>query len=379
MKTIKLTEQDLELIVKKVLKEQTGPGITSFTDLTGSLNPKSINPNNLKIGSRDKPNDTNGPVHKLQQSLMDLGYLKTKSMVPTGYFGNLTQNALDRYYNSKGEKKKSPEKTKDSGENIKSGGVSTPCVGLPKELCSKISTKDSVALGSGGEAQCAAYVTKCLSQYDKDFRTGNAWKSASWLAGGGGSEKFNLFKTNVDWSKIWEGLKSNKITKSDCMAFYGKQSSDVGTFKPKSKAILNLTQNNAPDSSGAEWRKLKPGDVVGLWHQGTTNSGRAFCERLVDDLKLDDKGNFKELPFTFNTHVGFVTAIKDGIPIIAHNVGNSFHTSGTYSAVPVTKMLSKSSPDRVVWAYSDPQVERSVEKILNKDPKNYFSNFNLNK
>ena len=105
--------------------------------------------------------------------------------------------------------------------------------------------------------------------------------------------------------------------------------------------------------------------MVGLIHTSTTNKGRAFCERLVDDLNLDDKGNFKPYPFTFNTHVGFVTAIKDGIPIIAHNIGNSLHTSGNYSAVPVTKMLSKGSPDRVVWAYSDPQVESSVQKILN--------------
>ena len=29
-KVIRLTESDLEMIVKKVLKEQTGPGITSF-------------------------------------------------------------------------------------------------------------------------------------------------------------------------------------------------------------------------------------------------------------------------------------------------------------------------------------------------------------
>ena len=388
-KIIKLTESDLEYIVKKVLTEQgnmfgtagvgiKSPFINSKKYSNGPTQPvnKNINPKGLKLGDGGIKNPQKiKDVKKLQQSLMDLGYLVTNTMTPTGYFGNLTNNALKAFYsNAEPQNKKlkkvepeikKPKKVEPEIKNKKTNTDSTKCIGLPKEMCSKISSTQEVELGSGNEAQCAAYVTKCLSQYDKDFKAGNAWQSAGWLSAGGGSEKFNLFKTTVDWDKIWQGLKTNKITKSDCNAFYGKQNSDVGTFKSKSNAILSLTQENAPDSSAANWRSLKPGDVVGLWHSSTTNKGRAFCERLVDDLKLDDKGNFKKLPFTFNTHVGFVTAIKDGIPIIAHNIGNSFHTRGNYSSVPVTKMLSKGSPDRVVWAYSDPQVESSVQKILN--------------
>ena len=300
-----------------------------------------------------------------------------KDAVQKKKIGNVKTDDIPKKKISKIE----PEKKKISKiepEKNKISSTST-CIGLPKNMCSQISSKNAVRLGTGDEAQCAAYVTKCLTQYDKDFRTGNAWKSAGWLAGGGGTERFNLFKTNVDWNKIWKGLKDNKITKSDCMKFHGKANSDLVTILPKSKAILNLSKDNEPDSSGANWKSLKPGDVVGLVHGETTNKGRAFCERMVDDLNLDDKGNFKQLPFTFNTHVGFVTAIKDGIPIIAHNVGNSLHTKGSYSAVPVTQMLSKSSPDRIVWAYSDPQVESSVQKALKSEPGYKFPNYGLNK
>ena len=388
-KIIKLTESDLEYIVKKVLTEQgnmfgtAGVGIKSaFIDRksygNGPTQPvnKNINPKGLKLGDGGIKNPQKiKDVKKLQQSLMNLGYLVTNTMTPTGYFGNLTNNALKAFYsNAEPQNKKlkkvepeikKPKKVEPEIKNKKINIGSTTCIGLPREMCSKISSTQEVKLGTGNEAQCAAYVTKCLSQYDKDFKAGNAWQSAGRLARQGGTEKFNLFKTNVDWDKIWQGLKANKITKSDCNAFIGKQNSDVGTFKSKSNAILNLSKNNEPDSSGVNWESLKPGDVVGLIHTSTTNKGRAFCERMVDDLYLDDKGNFKQLPFTFNTHVGFVTAIKDGIPIIAHNVGNSLHTKGSYSAVPVTQMLSKSSPDRIVWAYSDPQVESSVQKILN--------------
>lgn len=388
-KIIKLTESDLEYIVKKVLTEQgnmfgtagvgiKSPFINSKKYSNGPTQPvnKNINPKGLKLGDGGIKNPQKiKDVKKLQQSLMDLGYLVTNTMTPTGYFGNLTNNALKAFYsNAEPQNKKvkkvepeikKPKKVEPEIKNKKINIGSTTCIGLPRDMCSKISSTQEVKLGSGKEAQCAAYVTKCLSQYDKAFQTGNAWKSAGRLAGQGGTEKFNLFKTNIDWDKIWQGLKDNKITKSDCMKFHGKSNSDLFTVHPKSNAILNLSRDNEPNSSGVDWKSLKPGDVVGLIHTSTTNKGRAFCERLVDDLKLDDKGNFKQLPFTFNTHVGFVTAIKDGIPIIAHNIGNSLHTSGIYSAVPVTKMLSKGSDDRVVWAYSDPEISSEVQKILN--------------
>lgn len=74
MKIIKLTESDLEKIIKKVLTE----------DVTSTINPK-----NLKFGDR-------GPeVEKLQQRLIDAGVLILRKG-PTGYFGDLTQKALAR-------------------------------------------------------------------------------------------------------------------------------------------------------------------------------------------------------------------------------------------------------------------------------------------
>ena len=422
-KIIKLTESDLEKIINKILIESTliNEIESDAEDLGGSE--EAVN-TEISSFNQTASVDQKQNMRLIQRKLKELGYnlgkygpnkdgvdgrygrltlaaikdfQRKNGIKATGWVGTVTAPRLGvepmkgvSFVGARGEKDRkkkieptpSPIRKKKEIEPEKNKiSSSTSCIGLPKEMCSRISSKNAVTLGSGDEAQCAAYVTKCLSQYDKDFKTGNAWKSASWLAGGGGTEKFNLFKTNVDWNKIWQGLKSNKITKSDCMAFYGKQSSDVGTFKSKSKAILNLSAENAPDSSAANWRSLKPGDVVGLWHEGTSNKGRAFCERMVDDLNLDEKGNFKQNPFTFNTHVGFVTAIKDGVPIIAHNVGNSFHTKGSYSAVPVTQMLSKSSPDRIVWAYSDPQVESSVQKALksSSEPKFGGLNYGFNK
>lgn len=80
MKIIKLTESDLEKIINKVLTE----------DIATNINPK-----NLKFGDRDKPGDVNGPVHQLQKKLIDMGVLILRKG-PTGYFGDLTQKALNR-------------------------------------------------------------------------------------------------------------------------------------------------------------------------------------------------------------------------------------------------------------------------------------------
>ena len=85
-KIIRLTEQDLEKIVKKVLIEQK----------------EILNPKGLKFGDRGED------VKILQQKLMDKGLLKTNTMKPTGYFGPLTKNALE---SAEGVKPKTPSNT----------------------------------------------------------------------------------------------------------------------------------------------------------------------------------------------------------------------------------------------------------------------------
>lgn len=70
-RVIKLTESDVRNIIKKILIEQ-----------------ENINPKNLKFGDRGSD------VIELQQKLIDMQLLKTKTGKPTGYFGNLTNKAL---------------------------------------------------------------------------------------------------------------------------------------------------------------------------------------------------------------------------------------------------------------------------------------------
>jgi peptidoglycan hydrolase-like protein with peptidoglycan-binding domain len=112
MKIIKLTEYDLENIVKKVLKEQNT--INSF--VTPALF-QNINTKNLKIGDggRNSPEKRNDVI-ALQQILINSGNLKTKTGKPTGYFGNLTNAALNRYNQSKSSAKRLNTKLTNSSE-----------------------------------------------------------------------------------------------------------------------------------------------------------------------------------------------------------------------------------------------------------------------
>jgi Putative peptidoglycan binding domain len=231
-----------------------------------------------------------------------------------------------------------------------------PCVGLSPEACKKISSTSRVTMGDAGTDQCAQFVSNNLKKLDPSYVTGNAWQGYSYVSAKG-KGKYNIFKTGVDWNSIWSKLRENKITKSDCEKFANQANSDLFTIKSKSRAILDIAKSSVPQQSGVNLSELKPGDVVGLWHKNTDNSGRAFCERLINDLKLDDKGNFKKIPFSYNTHVGFVTTVKDGVPIIAHNV------HGTYYTDPATKMLSKGDKDMIAWVASHNGVENAIAKL----------------
>jgi hypothetical protein len=121
MKKIIITESQLNKIVSKVVSEQGLAGQQSPTTpfFTSKFTiPQNINPFNLKLGNGGRKDPKNiEKVNQLQQKLIDLGYLKTDTGKPTGYFGPLTQNALDLYSKrkpvSKSDSKKIDTKTQD--------------------------------------------------------------------------------------------------------------------------------------------------------------------------------------------------------------------------------------------------------------------------
>ena len=235
------------------------------------------------------------------------------------------------------------------------------CIAISKEECDKISSTKETGIGSGSETRCSAYMVKCLSQYDSELFGGNAWDAFNNVKGGG-TVKYNLFTSGeVNWTKIWSDLAKNKVSKDTCEKHAKTDNADakVGSVVP------SIVTNNIPSSPKFDINSLRLGDIVGLYHKNSSNKGMAFCQRALK-RGLDNNGNVSDKdPFTFNSHVGFVGAIKNGVPIVIHNV------SGNHIATPATQMLSKNSNDMIAWVVSDNSIASAIESGDSPEKKGY--------
>lgn len=133
MKKFILTETQIKKIVGDIVIEQGSMFGTAGTDIPGyrkddvrnkpvQSKPKqkeNINPKNLKLGDGGNKNPKQKPdVIALQQKLMDIGCLVTDTMKPTGYFGNVTNDALTRYNKNECGKSDKPNVNKKPTEII---------------------------------------------------------------------------------------------------------------------------------------------------------------------------------------------------------------------------------------------------------------------
>ena len=356
-KVIRLKESDLKNIIRKILSEQTK---------------ENINPNNLKLGDGGSrsPKKIN-LVKQLQQKLMDLSFLKTDSMKPTGYFGNMTKIALDKYNGevSKYEQSrnqiikpkdkpivsttyvKKPIYTKQSTSNTKQGTFNKKynCIAISKEECDRINSTSDTVISRGADKACAKYMNKCLSKYDTDL-AGHAWTVLNNLKRRGvATEKYNMFKKDINWKRLWRDLKNYNVTNKSC----GCHEADHAD-KHCNTGIVKSIENSYPSNTGFDISSLELGDIVGMYYNPSTNKGMAFCQKA----SFDKNGKIIETsPFEFNTHVGFVVAIKNGVPIILHNIGNE--TQGLHHATPATKLLSKNGT-MITWVAKDNEIIRGM-------------------
>jgi len=315
-KIIKLSEKDLGRIINQVLREQSNIG-----------SKENINPKNLRLGDGGKRYpDKIGDVKKLQQRLMDLGLLKTSSMVPTGYFGPLTKSALDRYQNSSlinlnSKSKKSTQDTANKTQTVKSkdSALSTNIDTKFKDQfkIEKLNDKDSTFVCKAGQPDCGTFV----NEFSKKLSAvGSAWlahdidKAGSRVMSSYTSldpqqidKVFNIFKKIVNQG----GPKARKI---------GGQV----------ESIKSLQQELIKDVSPSD---LKVDDVVGIYYPPSDHHEEAFYEAGKPYFISDGKGGLKKggdiskgKGFGINTHLGIVGAIKNGVPLIFHNIGGDVYS-----------------------------------------------------
>jgi peptidoglycan hydrolase-like protein with peptidoglycan-binding domain len=117
---------------------------------------------------------------------------------------------------------------------------------------------------------------------------------------------------------------------------------------PQSENIKKLQEELAPNITAAD---LKKDDIVGIYYPKSPNHEIAFFEAALSGYKpnelpagkgyfiKDGKGGWKKgrtisggVGFGMNTHLGIVGAIKDGVPLVFHNVNGQVY-SDPYNAL----------------------------------------------
>jgi peptidoglycan hydrolase-like protein with peptidoglycan-binding domain len=236
------------------------------------------------------------------------------------------------------------------------------CIAVTKDTCSKISPSSETTIGQGASTEgCTAYVRKCLSQYDKQLYAGQgAWFTAKELLNSGGKQKYNMY---TDGSVNHLDFDQKNITKIEC-DFHSSTGLHRDHKNPRIKEIIT---DMMPSSSSVPLSSLRLGDIVGIYYPTSSNMGKAFCQRALEN-NLFQNGNFKfsGKPFTFNTHVGFVGAIKDGNPLIFHNV------EGKYLSTPADKMTSNNRKGMISWVISDPDISKKMPNYVKPEEKSWL-------
>lgn len=191
-------------------------------------------------------------------------------------------------------------------------------------------TKQVAGVIQPGQYQCAKFVSDLTGK-----RAGNAW--SGWDEGSG-NKKWSAY------SSVSQDIVNKIKTLLEKIAKQGgvKGDPEKGTTNnAEARQIALAIARKSPNT------KPELGDKVGLFNLGSGYHETALWEMadqqgLRDDLEINDFSTSDIGPF--NTHVGVVGAVKDGVPIIYHNVHGTVHMD------PWNKIYHDNI---IVWVKSD--------------------------
>lgn len=255
---------------------------------------------------------------------------------------------------------KNKTKIKPDSSKLKTGQGLTDekkydCIGIDKSACDKLtSAGGSIGQSKGGEG-CSQYMRVCLSQIDSKLGGAHAWYLLRELQGAGAKPIYNMFtSSDINYKNISDTFINKKINVAEKCKIH-KNGVDADN---KDATFSEVVPSFYPSSSKVNLKDLKKGDIVGMYWAGSHNFGRAFCDRGVNNGKVNSTG-----PYSFNTHVGFVGAIKDGEPLIFHSVG------GNRKATPASKLLKTTDSGMIVWVVRDKEINDAVYPNKKTEPK----------
>jgi len=272
--------------------------------------------------------------------------------------GSHTNSYIMRAWKKFGDPyKKSKGKSVDNSKNKEPN----PNLVVSSDIADKFSTIDFNELNTQDSTHnvCVAGSKNC-AQFVNDLRddltyVGNAWNAYT-----------NSRLGNTIYSSF-KGLDSN--TKQQVIDLWldihkkggGKQNG------PKNREIRNIVSKIVPEKG--KIKDLEVNDTVGLFYPGSSHHEEAFYEGGAPWFTEDNEGN--KVPgntikkgdgWGMNTHIGTVAAIKDGVPLIFHNV------TGDVISDPPSKL-------RIAWVKRLGGSQTVINKLetLGKGVVDYFS------
>jgi hypothetical protein len=337
-RVIKLTESDLEMIVKRVLNEQLANVIDTPEEI------KQIQQKLIDLGynlgtSGPKKNGVNGIIgNRTKRAIRDF---QTKNNIkPTGVLDQTTQNELS--YTSKVSKKvdfnmfgrpqknvknkKTPTKPPIVKTNDKlQNGVSTDSILSPnidvkfknKFNLNKLSDEDSIWVCKAGQTQCGTFV----NEFAKKLSTvGNAWLA------------HDIDKAGSRVMSSYTSLSPQQVEK--VFDIFKQIENQGGPQKRKSGGqVDNIKNLNNELLKPVSASSLKVDDVVGIYYPDSGYHEMAFHEAGKGYFVSDGKGGWKKggtiqkgKGFGMNTHVCIVGGKKNGVPLIFHNIGGDVYS-----------------------------------------------------
>jgi peptidoglycan hydrolase-like protein with peptidoglycan-binding domain len=327
---------------------------------------------------------TGEEVKKIQQKLIDLGFLKIAA--PTGNYQEQTKKAVEDFQRSKGLTGKDVDgiigpKTYPllmaSGQKPRGGQMQISDT-LAK-LNIKFDPTQQHDVFKCTETGCAQWVSDSLAELGVN-RQGNAWHAVK------------VDQQAVEFTVFKNFSKPMLAQMASLFAKINKLAPKEGTYEAETKKLVEqLIPDQAPLKS-----MLNVNDIVGLYYSGSHNFTKAFYEGATGYGK-DNAGNFVKMTdgpyfvkndgsawttadmgkdsqfkpgntlnsgggFAFNTHLGYVGAIVDGEPIIFHSINQTVYSTPFSSAKDI----------KVLWIKSG---EKSSSTGLKKVEKGFIDKF----
>lgn len=351
-KVIKLTETELKNIIEKVLTEQQQNNVTKIQT---ALKPKYGN----LLGTSGPNGDGVDGIYGTRTRQAVMQFQKDNGIKPTGYVGKITAPLLGVQPMGSADYKK-PDFLKNAAMGTQTPAASDNTrvakTSVPKQITGqaqtqdtvisknvnpeilkqidpkKINSRDSVLMMKANQPECAKFVHDFSS---KIKNVGNAWIAHDNSSVGTTVwDAFSNLKPDTvkRITTLWD-----KIEK----AGGGKEN---GQFNAEVKGLVNSIVPKTPPV------QLKIDDVVGLFYPPSGHHEEAFMSGskygkgyfVKNSQGQDVPGNTlsRGQAWGMNTHVGIVGAMKNGVPIIFHNV------HGTVFADPPNKMYNGA---RVAW------------------------------